>query len=130
MRFVVVKSKGQQAALMLHKTRDLMVRQRTMLINALGGHLGEYGIIAAQGAAEVQGTLRAIHLEHDQLTDPRGDTWSPDEIREKIERRGTFRAHAFEYACALADVDYRLTKPKHWTNGRVEPMNRTIEDHG
>ena len=49
MRFVAVKSKAQQAALMLHKTRDLMVRQRTMLINALRGHLGQYGIIAAKG---------------------------------------------------------------------------------
>lgn len=35
MRFVAVKSEEQQAALMLHKTRDLLVRQRTMLINAL-----------------------------------------------------------------------------------------------
>src|SRR3984885_12876095 len=51
MRFVAVKSKAQQAALMLHKTRDLMVRQRTMLINAVRGHLGEYGITAAKGAA-------------------------------------------------------------------------------
>ena len=67
MRFVAVKSKEQQAALMLHKTRDLIVRQRTMLINALRGHLGEYEIIAAQGAAGVQTALRAIHLEHDQL---------------------------------------------------------------
>src|SRR5262249_23717473 len=40
-----------------------------------------------------------------------------------------FRAHAFEYACALNGVDHRLTKPKHpWTNGQVERMNRTIKD--
>ena len=38
-------------------------------------------------------------------------------------------AHAFEYACALNDIDHRLTKPKHpWTNGQVERMNRTIKD--
>lgn len=37
MRFVAIKSKEQQAALMLHKTRDLLIRQRTMLINALRG---------------------------------------------------------------------------------------------
>jgi transposase len=67
MRFVAVKSKAQQAVLMLHKTRDLMVRQRTMLINALRGHLGEYGIIAAQGAAGAQAALRAIYLEPDQF---------------------------------------------------------------
>jgi transposase len=51
MRFVAVNWKEQQAALMLHKNRNLMVRQRIMLTNALRGHLGEYGIIAAQGAA-------------------------------------------------------------------------------
>ena len=34
-----------------------------------------------------------------------------------------------EYACALSDIDHRLTKPKHpWTNGQVERMNRTIKD--
>jgi transposase len=69
MRFVAVKSKAQQAALMLHKTRDLMVRQRTMLINAVRGHLGEYGIIAAKGAAGVRTILKAVYLEQDQLPD-------------------------------------------------------------
>lgn len=40
-----------------------------------------------------------------------------------------FRAHAFEYACAKADIDHRTTKPKHpCTNGQVERMNRTIKD--
>ena len=46
-----------------------------------------------------------------------------------IADRKPFRAHAFEYACALNDIDHRLTKPKHpWTNGQVERMNRTIKD--
>lgn len=54
---------------MLHKTRDLMVRQRTMLINAVRGHLGEYGIIAAKGAAGVRIVLKAIYLEEDHLPD-------------------------------------------------------------
>jgi hypothetical protein len=52
---------------MLHKTRDLMVRQRTALINAVRGHLGEYGITAANGAARVRTILKAIFLEDDQL---------------------------------------------------------------
>jgi transposase len=34
---------------MLHRTRDLLVRQRTMLANALRGHLGEFGVIGAKG---------------------------------------------------------------------------------
>ena len=55
------------------------------------------------------------------FTDPRGDTWSPAEIRQMIERKEPFRAHAFEYACALAGIDHRLTKPKHpWTTDEVE----------
>jgi transposase InsO family protein len=63
------------------------------------------------------------------FTDPTGDAWSPAEIREMIANRKPFLAHAFEYACALNDIDHRLTKPKHpWTNGQVERMNRTIKD--
>jgi transposase len=40
MRFVPVKSEEQQSVLMLHRARELLVRQRTMLINALRAHLG------------------------------------------------------------------------------------------
>jgi transposase len=49
MRFVPVKTAEDQAALMLHRARDLLVRQRTMLVNAIRGHLAEFGIAAAQG---------------------------------------------------------------------------------
>lgn len=49
MRFVPLKSGEQQAILILHRTRDLLVRQRTMLINALRGHLSEFGIVSGQG---------------------------------------------------------------------------------
>ena len=63
------------------------------------------------------------------FTDPKGETWSPTEIQQKIAQNEPFRAHAFEYACALANIDHRLTKPRHpWTNGQVERMNRTIKD--
>ena len=67
MRFVAVKTTAQQAVLMLHKTRDLLVRQRTMLINALRGHLGEFGVVTPQGSAGVQAALRLIILERDGL---------------------------------------------------------------
>jgi transposase len=50
MRFVAVKSVERQSVLVLHKTRELLVRQRTMLINAIRGHCAEFGIIAPQGA--------------------------------------------------------------------------------
>lgn len=49
MRFVAVKTEEQQAVLMLHKARELLVRQRTMLTNALRAHLAELGVVAAQG---------------------------------------------------------------------------------
>ena len=49
MRFVPVKSAEQQAALALHRTRDLLVRQRTQLVNMLRGLLAEFGIAMARG---------------------------------------------------------------------------------
>lgn len=49
MRFVPVKTAEQQAALMLHRTRDLLIRQRTQLINALRAHLAELGLVAEKG---------------------------------------------------------------------------------
>jgi transposase len=50
MRFVPVKSAERQSVLVLHRTRELLVRQRTMLINAVRGHCAEFGVIAPQGA--------------------------------------------------------------------------------
>jgi transposase len=60
MRFVAVKSAEQQGVLMLHKTRDLLTRQRTALINALRGHMGELGIVAPQGAQNVARLVEAL----------------------------------------------------------------------
>jgi transposase len=60
MRFVPIKTKQQQTALMLHRTRQLLVRQRTMLSNALRGHLAELGIVSAKGrngTAELLGII-------------------------------------------------------------------------
>jgi transposase len=53
MRFVPIKTAEQQAALMLHRSRDLLVRQRTMLINSLRGHLAEFGLIEARGPGKM-----------------------------------------------------------------------------
>ncbi|MBB4201172.1 transposase [Rhodoblastus sphagnicola] len=53
MRFVAVKSVEKQASAMVFKTRDLLVRQRTQTVNALRGHLAEYGVIAPQGLANL-----------------------------------------------------------------------------
>jgi transposase len=49
MRFVGVRSRENQAALMRHKAREMLVSQRTQLLNGLRGHLTEVGVIAPQG---------------------------------------------------------------------------------
>src|SRR5207344_3677450 len=67
MRFVAVKSADQQSVLMLHKVRDLLVRQRTMLINALRGHLAEFGVVAARGPGGVNAAIAALHEAQDGL---------------------------------------------------------------
>ena len=51
MRFVAVKSEAKQAAAVIFRARDVLVGQRTQLINAIRGHLAEYGLIAPQGGA-------------------------------------------------------------------------------
>jgi transposase len=68
MRFVAIKTKEQQAALAMHRTRELLVRQRTQAVNALRGLLGEFGIAEPQGIWHV-GRLRA-HLEEDTVPEP------------------------------------------------------------
>jgi transposase len=60
MRFVPLKTREQQAALMLHRTRQLLVRQRTMLSNAIRGHLAELGIVSAKGRNGTGELLRII----------------------------------------------------------------------
>ena len=53
---VGIKSVDQQGILVLHRSRDLLVRQRTMLSNALRGHMAEFGVIEGLGMA---GTARS-----------------------------------------------------------------------
>src|SRR6266480_1143785 len=65
MRFVEVKSAEQQGRLMQHRTRDLLMRQRTQAINALRAHLAELGIVAAQGDKGVKELLSIVADEKD-----------------------------------------------------------------
>ena len=65
MRFVQVKSAEQQGRLMLHRARDLLMRQRTQVINALRAHLAELGIVAAQGREGIKELLKIIASEED-----------------------------------------------------------------
>ncbi len=66
MRFVQVKSVEQQGRLMQHRTRDLLLRQRTQVINALRAHLAELGIVAAQGREGLKKLLAIIADEGDE----------------------------------------------------------------
>jgi transposase len=67
MQFVPIKSEEQQGVLMLHRTRELMIRQRTMMINALRAHLAELGIIARQGNVGVKLLTDLVESEDDSL---------------------------------------------------------------
>ena len=66
MRFVPVRSIDNQAVLMHHKVREMLVAQRTQLINALRGHLAEIGIINAQGPGNAR-ALAALVAEHHDI---------------------------------------------------------------
>ena len=66
MRFVPVKSEEQQAALMLHRARALLVGQRTALICALRGHLAEFGVVAPTGPRNLPPLLAILADETDE----------------------------------------------------------------
>src|SRR4051812_46099142 len=66
MRFVRAKSAEQQGRLMQHRTRDLLLRQQTQVINALRAHLAELGIVAAQGREGLKQLLTIIADERDE----------------------------------------------------------------
>jgi len=66
MRFVPIKSPEQQSVLMLHRTRQLFVRQRTTLINAIRAHLAEFGIVAGIGRNGVEVLLDLIARGEDE----------------------------------------------------------------
>lgn len=65
MRFVATKSEQQQSILMLHRSRELLVRQRTMLSNAIRGHMSELGIVSAKGRNGTAELLTILANEQD-----------------------------------------------------------------
>ena len=64
LRFVKVRSVSNQATLMQHKAREMLVAQRTQLLNGLRGHLAEVGVIAAQGTCHMRSLGTLIHEGH------------------------------------------------------------------
>jgi len=65
MRFVPVKTVEQQGVLVLHRARELLVRQRTMLVNGLRAHMAEFGIVVPQG---IQRLPELVALLEDEKT--------------------------------------------------------------
>ena len=65
MRFVPIKTPEQQSGLVLHRTRHLLIRQQTAVINAIRAHLAE-GIVAPVGRKGVEELLRVVADGNDQ----------------------------------------------------------------
>ena len=101
MRFVPVKSAETQAEAMDLSARDLLVRQRTQLVNAVRGHAAEFGIIAAKGIAQVDPLLRKI-----------AETDMPQAAQETLAQLGRVIA---QFDAQLAEINQRLAA-QHKTN--------------
>jgi transposase len=70
MRFVAVKSEPQQAVQVLHRTRGLLVRQRTMAANALRAAFAEFGVVAAQGFKGLRALIERLSAADCPLPGP------------------------------------------------------------
>jgi transposase len=65
MRFVPIKSAQQQEVLVIHRVREMLIRQRTQLINAIRGHLAEFGIVGPNRAHNVRILTEMIEDQSD-----------------------------------------------------------------
>jgi len=138
MRFVAIKSPEQQSILALHRTRDLLIRQRTQLVNMIRAQLAEFGIVLAKGiqhALRLAGQLvegaapdipvpavKVIVTLAEQLGDLQAriegldrdiKTWSRD--NEVVKRLQTIPGIGVVTASALAAT---VTDPRQFTSGR------------
>jgi transposase len=112
MRFVPVKTKEQQATLMLHRVRDQLIGQRTGTINALRGHLAELGIVAARRGAGMR-QLRAVLGEVE-------DHRIPPLARAVLQ---TLTTHLRELESKLAALDRQLVALT-----RTDPICRALSE--
>ena len=70
MRFVPIKEEKQQEVLVIHRVRELLIRQRTQLINAIRGHLAEFGIVGPERAHKIGLLTTIIEDETDPSITP------------------------------------------------------------
>lgn len=96
MRFVAVKTEEQQERAMVFRTRQMFVRQRTQTINALRGHLAEYGIVAPKGPANITKLLNAIEGKSGSL---------PETVRELAQ---TYIDHIETIGDSIADLSRKM----------------------
>ena len=97
MRFVAIKSREQQAALSLHRTRDLLVKQRTQLVNMMRGLLAEFGIDIPHGLE------RALLLARQVV-----DGATPDVPVEAVRMVGMLAQQALDTHAQLREIDRAL----------------------
>jgi transposase len=112
MRFVPVKSEDQQATLMLHRVRDQLIGQRTATINALRGHLTEFGIVAAQRQAGLRQLLAVLGEVEDERIPP---------LAHEILQ--TLAAHLRDLEARIAGLDRRLVALT-----RTDPVCRALSE--
>lgn len=110
MRFVAIKTERQQAAVGVHRVRELLMKQSTMLRNQLRGLMAEFGIVAAQGRRGFNELLAILAEEDDQRI--------PSPLREALVLT----------AKALRDVEDRLTAIERQlvAAGRADPTYRHL----
>jgi transposase len=108
MRFVSVKTEDQQSALLMHRARELLVRQRTQLINAVRGHLAEFGLVAARGPWNVP--LLLASMEQDQRV--------PEPAREVVQ---LLAAQLEDVGKRIAEVEARIAA---WY--KTNPVSRRL----
>ena len=94
MRFVSVKSRDQQAALSMHRARNLLVKQWTQLVNMMRGRLAEFGINISQGLE------RALMMARQIV-----DGAAPDVAPEAVKIIGTLSQQALDVHVRLREID-------------------------
>lgn len=110
MRFVALKSAERQAEALALRRRELLVRQRTQLVNALRGHAAEFGVVAAKGVAKVAPLLAAVASE----------AGMPETARRELRALGEEIGRLEE---AIVELDQQLA-----AQHKANPVSRLLEE--
>lgn len=100
MRFMAVNGEEQQAAALVFRTRDLLVKQRTHLVNAVRGHLAKYGWVAPKGPCP--GAMLADLLEDEEMA-----STLPEAARSMLRAMLDLLSHLDEW---IKDLDKEIAR--------------------